>query len=128
MLPNLSFFFILKFYLRVFNLKTFSKYVVQVKFALNNYNPLHLKASNYYICNKPIINQLMFAKFAFLLLFIIAEIALGIYSLAMSESLMAKFLFFLLSAIIVCALVMKLSNHLLPDDDRREKNLKRNTE
>lgn len=70
----------------------------------------------------------MFAKFAFLLLFIIAEIALGIYSLAMSESLMAKFLFFLLSAIIVCALVMQLSNHLLPDDDRREKNLKRKTE
>ncbi len=70
----------------------------------------------------------MFAKFAFFLIFIIAEIALGVYSLAMSESLMAKFLFFLLSAIIVCALVVKLSNHLLPDDDRRKKQLKEKTE
>jgi len=46
---------------------------------------------------------------------------LGIYSLAISESLLARFLFFILSAFIVCALVIKISNKLLPDDDRREK-------
>lgn len=63
----------------------------------------------------------MFAKFALFVVFVIAEIALGIYSLAMSESLMAKFLFFLLSTVIVCALVVKLSHKILPDDDRRNK-------
>ena len=63
----------------------------------------------------------MIAKFFTLVLFISAEIALGIYSLAISESLLARFLFFILSAIIVCAAVVKLSNKLLPDDDRRSK-------
>ena len=63
----------------------------------------------------------MFAKFFIFILFIAAEITLGIYSLAISESLLARFLFFILSAFIVCALVIKISNRLLPDDDRREK-------
>ncbi|HIB38219.1 hypothetical protein [Mesonia sp.] len=63
----------------------------------------------------------MLAKFFIFILFIVAEIALGVYSLAISESLLARFLFFILSAIIVCAAVVKLSNKLLPDDDRRRK-------
>jgi membrane protein implicated in regulation of membrane protease activity len=63
----------------------------------------------------------MFAKFFIFILFIAAEITLGIYSLAISESLLARFLFFILSAFIVCALVIKISNRLLPDDDRRGK-------
>ncbi|SHI88786.1 hypothetical protein SAMN04488096_105252 [Mesonia phycicola] len=59
----------------------------------------------------------MIAKLAIFLIFIIAEISLGIYSLAISESLFAKFLFFTLSAFIICLLVIKLSSTLLPDDD-----------
>ena len=39
----------------------------------------------------------MFAKFFIFILFIAAEITLGIYSLAISESLLARFLFFILS-------------------------------
>jgi len=67
----------------------------------------------------------MLAKVTFFILFIIAEISLGIYSLVISEGLLARFLFFVLSAFIVCAVVIKLSNRLLPDDDRRKEILKK---
>jgi len=68
----------------------------------------------------------MFAKITFFILFLIAEISLGIYSLMISEGLLGRFLFFVLSAFIICALVIKLSSQLLPDDDRRKKILKKN--
>ncbi|MBW2962465.1 hypothetical protein [Mesonia aestuariivivens] len=67
----------------------------------------------------------MIAKFLLFSLFIIAEITLGIYSLAISESLLARFLFFILSAFIVCTIVIKISNKLLPEDDKRNKIVKR---
>lgn len=58
----------------------------------------------------------MFLKFSVKILFIAIEIFLAFYSLAISDSLLVKFLFFALTALIVAFGITKLINKLLPID------------
>ena len=58
----------------------------------------------------------MFFKVGIKVLFIAGEIFLGFYSLLMSDSLLVKFLFFAVTAIIVAFSVIKLVNKVLPVD------------
>tara|TARA_R100000935_G_C2759282_1_gene132950 strand:- start:447 stop:653 length:207 start_codon:yes stop_codon:yes gene_type:complete len=44
------------------------------------------------------------------------EIFLAVYSLALSDSLLVKFLFFAFSALIIAFAVTKITNKLLPSD------------
>ncbi|TQD39861.1 hypothetical protein FKR84_03655 [Haloflavibacter putidus] len=60
----------------------------------------------------------MLLKFSFILLFLFAEIALGIYSMLYSDNLLAKFLFFILSAILICIAVIKGVNKILPSEEK----------
>ncbi|MDR6300149.1 hypothetical protein ACFFGL_07260 [Mesonia maritima] len=62
----------------------------------------------------------MLIKLFVFALFIIAEIGLGIYSLLLSESLLARFFFFILSAIIVCIVVIKFGHKLLPFEENEQ--------
>ncbi|WP_121666816.1 hypothetical protein [Mesonia aquimarina] len=59
----------------------------------------------------------MLAKLFIGILFIIAEISLGVYSLLFSESLLARFLFFMLSAVLICFAVIKMSSKILPFEE-----------
>lgn len=58
----------------------------------------------------------MFLKFSVKILFIAIEIFLAFYSLAISDSLLVKFLFFAVTALIVAFGVTKLITKLLPID------------
>ncbi|MCM4155355.1 hypothetical protein DHD80_04980 [Gramella sp. AN32] len=59
----------------------------------------------------------MFLKFSLKALFIIVEIFLGIYSLIMSDSLLVKFAFFVLTAGIIAFIVVKFIHKVLPVDN-----------
>lgn len=56
----------------------------------------------------------MIFKVAIKILFLALELFLGIYSLIMTDSLMMKFLFFVVSAVIIAFLILKFTNKLLP--------------
>lgn len=58
----------------------------------------------------------MFLKLSAKILFIAVEIFLGFYSLAISDSLFVKFLFFAVTALIVAFGIVKLISKLLPID------------
>ncbi|SFN26670.1 hypothetical protein SAMN05660413_00142 [Salegentibacter flavus] len=58
----------------------------------------------------------MFLKFSVKILFIAIEIFLGFYSLVVSDSLLVKFLFFAVTALIVAFGITKLITKLLPID------------
>lgn len=58
----------------------------------------------------------MFLKFSVKILFIAIEIFLAFYSLAISDSLLVKFLFFAVTALIVAFGITKLITKLLPID------------
>lgn len=60
----------------------------------------------------------MFLKFGFKILFLAAEIFLGFYSLLVSDSLLMKFLFFLVTAGIVAFITVKLINKVMPEDEK----------
>ena len=62
----------------------------------------------------------MFLKLFVFILFIIAEIGLGIYSLILSESLIARFIFFILTAIIVCMIVINFGHKVLPFEENEQ--------
>ncbi|MDQ7916976.1 hypothetical protein RBU60_05260 [Mesonia sp. MT50] len=53
--------------------------------------------------------------------FLIVEIALGIYSFLHTDSLMIKFIFFLLTTLIVCILIIQATNIVLPSEENLEK-------
>jgi len=65
----------------------------------------------------------MILKFIFLAFFLAAEIALGIYSLLHTDSLFVKFLFFLLTTLIVCILIIQATKIALPTEDEQEEKL-----
>ncbi len=58
----------------------------------------------------------MFLKFGLKILFLAAEIFLGFYSLLVSDSLLMKFLFFVLTAGIIAFAMVKLINKAMPKD------------
>lgn len=58
----------------------------------------------------------MFFKLSIKILFVLAEIAFGFYSIVLSDSLLVKFVFFLLTAGIVAFLITRLVNRILPVD------------
>ncbi len=58
----------------------------------------------------------MIFKVAIKILFLALELFLGIYSLIMTDSLMMKFLFFVVTAVIIAFLILKFTNKLLPSD------------
>lgn len=58
----------------------------------------------------------MFLKLSVKILFIAIEIFLAFYSLAISDSLLVKFLFFVVTALIVSFGITKLITKLLPID------------
>lgn len=58
----------------------------------------------------------MIFKLAIKIVFLALELFLGIYSLIMTDSLMMKFLFFVVTAVIIAFLIMKFTNKLLPSD------------
>lgn len=58
----------------------------------------------------------MIFKLSIKVVFIVAEIFLAVYSFALSDSLLIKFLFFVLTAVIVAFAVTKITNKLLPID------------
>lgn len=59
----------------------------------------------------------MFLKLGIKVLFVIIEIFLGFYSLVVSESLLIKFVFFLVSAGIIAFGMVKSLNKILPADN-----------
>ena len=65
----------------------------------------------------------MILKLIFLAFFLIAEIALGIYSFLHTDSLLVKFLFFLLTTLIVCILIMQATKIALPVDEEQPENV-----
>ncbi|APG61429.1 hypothetical protein [Christiangramia salexigens] len=56
----------------------------------------------------------MFLKLGVKILFIVVEVFLGFYSIAMSDSLLVKFLFFAVTAAIIAFLMVKFINKILP--------------
>ncbi len=58
----------------------------------------------------------MIFKLAIKILFLALELFLGIYSLIMTDSLMMKFLFFVVSAVIIAFLITKFTAKILPSD------------
>jgi fumarate reductase subunit C len=58
----------------------------------------------------------MIFKFAIKIVFLALELFLGVYSLIMTDSLVMKFLFFVVSAVIVAFVIMKFTSKLLPTD------------
>ncbi len=60
------------------------------------------------------ISNKMIFKFSVKILFIAAEIFLAFYSMAFSDSLLVKFLFFAVTALIVAFGITKLISRLLP--------------
>lgn len=56
----------------------------------------------------------MFLKVGIKILFIITEIFLGFYSLVVSESLLVKFLFFVVTAAIIAFGILKTIDKVLP--------------
>lgn len=59
----------------------------------------------------------MFLKLGLKILFIAVEIFLGFYSLLMSDSLVVKFAFFVVTAGIIAFVMMRLINIILPQDN-----------
>ena len=59
----------------------------------------------------------MFPKIGLIILFILAEIILGVYSLIISESHLVKFLFFVATAIIIAYCITKFTAKALPSED-----------
>ncbi len=58
----------------------------------------------------------MFLKISIKVLFIVAEILLGFYSLAMSDSLLVKFLFFVFTAALIAFIMVKFVGKMLPGE------------
>ncbi len=58
----------------------------------------------------------MFFKFGFKILFIAVELFLGFYSLVISDSLLMKFVFFVVTAITIAFIMIKMINKVLPQD------------
>lgn len=58
----------------------------------------------------------MFLKVGLKVMFVIIELFLGFYSLAVSESLLVKFLFFAVTAAIISFAMLKTINKVLPAD------------
>jgi fumarate reductase subunit C len=58
----------------------------------------------------------MIFKVAIKIAFLALELFLGVYSLIMTDSLVMKFLFFVVSAVIVAFVIMKFTSKLLPTD------------
>ncbi|APS38392.1 MULTISPECIES: hypothetical protein [Salegentibacter] len=58
----------------------------------------------------------MIFKLSIKIVFIAVEIFLAVYSFALSDSLLIKFLFFAVTAVIVAFSVTKITNKLLPID------------
>lgn len=58
----------------------------------------------------------MLFKLSIKVLFIVTEIFLGFYSFVVSDSLLVKFTFFVLTAVIIAFMVTKMINKLLPAD------------
>ncbi|MAM18454.1 MAG: hypothetical protein VX712_13205 [Bacteroidota bacterium] len=58
----------------------------------------------------------MFFKFGLKILFIAVELFLGFYSLVISDSLMMKFVFFVVTAAIIAFIMIKMINKVLPQD------------
>ncbi|MFZ0490192.1 MAG: hypothetical protein WBV11_01740 [Salegentibacter sp.] len=58
----------------------------------------------------------MFFKLSIKILFVLAEIIFGFYSIVLSDSLLVKFIFFLLTAVLVAFLITRLVNKVLPAD------------
>lgn len=58
----------------------------------------------------------MIFKIAIKIVFLALELFLGVYSLIMTDSLVMKFLFFVVSAVIISFLIMKFTSKLLPTD------------
>jgi len=58
----------------------------------------------------------MIFKLAIKIVFLALELFLGIYSLIMTDSLVIKFLFFVVSAVIIAFLILKFTSKLLPSD------------
>ncbi|MBZ9631045.1 hypothetical protein LB465_09660 [Salegentibacter sp. LM13S] len=58
----------------------------------------------------------MIFKLSLKIVFIAVEIFLAVYSFALSDSLLVKFLFFAVTAVIVAFAITKITNKLLPVD------------
>ncbi|MDT0689274.1 hypothetical protein RM549_05725 [Salegentibacter sp. F188] len=58
----------------------------------------------------------MFFKLSIKILFIAAELVLGVYSMILSDSLLVKFIFFAVTAVIIAFIATKLIDTLLPAD------------
>jgi hypothetical protein len=58
----------------------------------------------------------MIFKVAIKIMFLALELFLGFYSLIMTDSLVIKFLFFVVSSVIVAFLILKFTSKLLPSD------------
>jgi len=58
----------------------------------------------------------MIFKLSIKVLFIAVEIFLAVYSFALSDSLLIKFLFFAVTAVIIAFSLTKITNRLLPRD------------
>ncbi|MDT0650475.1 hypothetical protein [Autumnicola edwardsiae] len=58
----------------------------------------------------------MLFKLSVKILFIAVELFLGIYSMVLSDSLLVKFIFFAVTAVMIAFIVTKLIDKLLPAD------------
>lgn len=63
-----------------------------------------------------LINLFQVLKFSFQMAFMAIEVILTFYSDILEDSLVVKFLLFVITAILIAMAVTKLSNNLLPED------------
>ncbi|MGB7843073.1 MAG: hypothetical protein WBL21_09795 [Salinimicrobium sp.] len=61
-------------------------------------------------------NLIPVLKFSFQLAFMTIEVILTFYSDVLEDSLMIKFLFFVISAVLIAMAVTKLASNILPED------------
>ncbi|GGW92670.1 hypothetical protein GCM10008086_22100 [Salegentibacter mishustinae] len=68
-----------------------------------------------YICPNNL-TEIMIFKLSIKVIFITVEIFLAVYSFALSDSLLIKFLFFAVTAVIIAFSLTRITNKLLPID------------
>ncbi len=62
------------------------------------------------------LNLIMLLKFSFQIAFMAFEVILTFYSDVLADSLVVKFLLFVITAILIAMAVTKLANNVLPED------------
>lgn len=65
----------------------------------------------------------MLKKIIIIIILILLEVGMGYYSMAVNDKLVTRFIFFLLSAGLVCLVVIKCIRYILPREDMHREHI-----